>query len=260
MKQNPISRSLIALDILLGVVWSCKKEDPISTKSTEKAISTFAFSGNLFIYKPFNPMKSIIHKIIIIAILFAVSFESLAQINTSSMPNLVGTWKAVSFIRPAEVNEKGHVTKTQIIKAKPNSVITFNTNNIYTSSPKKMVVTTQVVGKQPVTSFTSFGKGTYKIYTIEELIEALIKEDKEFAKLVEPIRKIAKDKAISYILFLPNASDVIVNSSNESLYMAIKEVSDKKLTFWEFSILALKIGMPITMFDDAESLLFEFQK
>ena len=256
MQKQPIFRSTI----LLGVGWSCKKDDTALAKSTEKAISTFAFSGNLSIYKPFNLMKSIIHKIIIPAILFAVSFEPLAQINTSSMPNLVGTWKAVSFIRPAEVNEKGHVTKTQIIKAKPNSVITFNANNTYTSFPKKMVVTTQVIGKQPLTSFTSFGKGAYKIYTIEELIEALIKEDKEFAKLAEPIRKIAKDKAISYILFLPNASEVAMNSSNESLYMTIKEVSDKKLTFCGFPIVALVMGMPITMFDDVESLLFEFQK
>ena len=46
MKQNPISRSLIAL-FLLGVVWSCSKTVDsvvIPTKNTEKAILTFAFS------------------------------------------------------------------------------------------------------------------------------------------------------------------------------------------------------------------------
>ena len=45
MQKQPIFRSLIALAILLGIVWSCKKEDPAPVKSTEKAISTFAFSG-----------------------------------------------------------------------------------------------------------------------------------------------------------------------------------------------------------------------
>ena len=45
MQKQPIFRSLIALAILLGVVWSCKKEDPAPVKSTEKAISTFTFSG-----------------------------------------------------------------------------------------------------------------------------------------------------------------------------------------------------------------------
>ena len=46
MKQNPISRSLIAL-FLLGVVWSCSKTvDSVITpaKNTEKTILTFAFS------------------------------------------------------------------------------------------------------------------------------------------------------------------------------------------------------------------------
>ena len=45
MNKQAIFRSLVALALLLGVVWSCKKEDPIPAKSTAKDISTFAFSG-----------------------------------------------------------------------------------------------------------------------------------------------------------------------------------------------------------------------
>ena len=45
MNKQPIFRSLVALALLLGIIWSCKKEDPIPAKSTAKDISTFAFSG-----------------------------------------------------------------------------------------------------------------------------------------------------------------------------------------------------------------------
>ena len=45
MKTQPIFRSLMALAILLGIIWSCKKEDAVPAKSTAKDISTFAFGG-----------------------------------------------------------------------------------------------------------------------------------------------------------------------------------------------------------------------
>ena len=59
MQKQPIFRSLIALAILLGIVWSCKKDDPIAvtpttpttpttpvvTKSTAKDITKFSFAA-----------------------------------------------------------------------------------------------------------------------------------------------------------------------------------------------------------------------
>ncbi len=45
MNKQPIFRSLVALALLLGIIWSCKKEDAVPPKSTAKDISTFAFSG-----------------------------------------------------------------------------------------------------------------------------------------------------------------------------------------------------------------------